>query len=109
MDPAQVTKPLVIVKRRSLGARVALWTSAIIAVILIGLSIGSFLLDGFLRPRLEARMNANLKGYYVTLGGAHLQLLTLRLTLERLIIAQDVHPSPPVAEFPLIRFHIHWA
>ncbi|MBV8056720.1 MAG: DUF748 domain-containing protein [Deltaproteobacteria bacterium] len=54
-------------------------------------------------------MNANLKGYHVTLGHAHLQLLTLRLTLGRLIIVQDAHPSPPIAEFPLIRFHIHWA
>jgi len=109
MDPAKANKPLVIAPRRNLGARVALWFSTIIVLILIGLFIGSFFLDGFLRPRLEARMNANLKGYHVTLAGAHLQLLTLRLSLEQLIIAQDAHPSPPVAEFPLIRFHIHWA
>jgi hypothetical protein len=109
MDATQTNEQLMITKRRSLGARVALWTGVIIALILIGLFIGSFFLDGFLRPRLEARMNASLKGYHVTLYHAHLQLLNLRLTLERLIVVQDAHPSPPVAEFPLIRFHIHWA
>jgi hypothetical protein len=91
------------------GARVALWTGAIIALILIGLFSASFFLDGFLGPRVEARMNASLKGYHVRLDRAHLQLLNLRLTLERLIVVQDAHPSPPVAEFPLMRFHIHWA
>jgi Domain of Unknown Function (DUF748) len=109
MDTTQANKPFMITKGRSLGARVAVWTGVIIVLILIGLFIGSFFLDGFLRPRLEARMNTSLKGYHVTLGHAHLQLISLRLTLERLIVLQNAHPSPPVAKFPLIRFHLHWA
>jgi uncharacterized protein DUF748 len=96
-------------KRHSFGARVALWAGAIILLILIGLFIASFFLDGFLRPRLEARMNTSLKGYHVTLGRAHLQLLDLGLTLQQLVVQQDAHPHPPVADFPLIRFHLHWA
>ena len=54
-------------------------------------------------------MNASLKGYHVSLGRAHLQLAGLRLTLGRLTIVQNAHPSPPVAVFPLMRFRIHWA
>ena len=89
--------------------RGALWTIATVALILIGLFVvTSFFLDDLLRPRLEARMNSSLKGYRVSLGHAHLQLLTLRLTLSGLIIVQEAHPNPPVAEFPLIRFHVHW-
>jgi hypothetical protein len=53
-------------------------------------------------------MNCSLKGYSVTLGHAHFQLLNLRLTLNGLIIVQEAHPNPPVAECPLIRFHVHW-
>ena len=89
--------------------RVVLWTLATVILILIGLVLASFFRDDTLRPRLEARMNGSLKGYRVTLGHAHLQLLSLRLNLNRLIIVQEAHPTPPVAEFPLMRFHIHWA
>ncbi len=99
---------LMTIKKRGLGARAALWAGVIIVLVLIGLFIGSFFLDGFLRPRLEARMNTSLNGYKVTLGHAHLQLLGLRLTLKRLIVVQDAHPSPPVAEIQSIRFHVYW-
>ena len=44
----------------------------------------------------------------MTLGHAHLQLLTFTLTLSRLIIVQQAHPSPPIAEFPSMRFRIQW-
>ncbi|MBV8359824.1 MAG: DUF748 domain-containing protein [Deltaproteobacteria bacterium] len=109
MDDSEAKRGPKTAKRLGFSARIALRTSVIISAILIGLFIVSFFIDGLLRSQLEARMNSSLKGYHVTLGHAHLQLLTLRLTLERLIVRQDAHPSPPVAEFPLIRFHIHWA
>src|SRR5581483_6484996 len=83
MDAIQPDKPRMDTKRHSFGARVALWTGAVIVSILIGLFIASFFLDGFIRPRLEARMNTSLKGYHVTLGRAHLQLLDLGLTLQQ--------------------------
>jgi hypothetical protein len=79
-----------------------------IGVIVIAVFIASFFLDGILRPRIEAQMNSKLKGYHVTLGHAHLQLLTLRLTLRRLVVVQNAHPRPPVADFPLMRFRIRW-
>jgi len=94
--------------KSSLAAKIGLWFATVLGAIVVAVFIVSFFLDGMLRPRLEARMNSNLKGYHATLGHAHLQLLTLRLTLRRLIIAQDAHPRPPVAEFPLMRFRIYW-
>jgi hypothetical protein len=63
---------------------------------------------GVLRPRIESSMNGRLKDYHVTLGHAHLQLLTFTVTLSRLIIVQQAHPNPPIAEFPLMRFRIQW-
>jgi len=89
--------------------RAALWIIGSIGVVIVLLFVASFFLDGFLRPQLESRMNASLKGYHVSLGRAHLQLAGLRLTLGRLTIVQNAHPSPPVAVFPLMRFRIHWA
>jgi Domain of Unknown Function (DUF748) len=100
----QPTSPL----RRGLAARIGLWTAAVISLILVAVFIASFFLDGMIRPRLEAKMNSYLKGYHATLGHAHLQLLTLSLTLRNLVIVQDAHPAPPVADFPLMRFRIYW-
>jgi Domain of Unknown Function (DUF748) len=100
----QPTSPL----RRGLAARIGLWSAAVISLILVAVFIASFFLDGMIRPRLEAKINSNLKGYHATLGHAHLQLLTLSLTLRNLEIVQDAHPTPPIAGFPLMRFRIHW-
>ena len=85
-----------------------MWFTAVIGLILIALFIASFFLDGIIRPRIEAKMNSNLKGYHVTLGHAHLQLMGLRLTLSSLNVVQEAHPVPPVAEFPVMRFRIYW-
>ncbi len=88
--------------------RIVLWFSGGIAFLLIGAFIVSFFLDGLIRPRIEANMNASLKGYHATLSRAHLQLLGLTLTLRDLTIVQLAHPQPPVATFPVMRFRIDW-
>jgi hypothetical protein len=93
---------------RSLAARLALGFAGFIVLLIIAVFIASFFFDGMIRPRLEAAMNRNLKGYHVSPGHAHLQLIGLRLTLSRLLIMQEAHPTPPVANFPTMRFHIYW-
>ena len=95
-------------RRHSFAARFGLGVLIGIGVIVVAVFVASFFLDRMLRPRIEAQMNSKLKGYHVTLGHAHLQLLTLRLTLRRLVVVQDAHPRPPVADLPLMRFRIHW-
>jgi uncharacterized protein DUF748 len=94
--------------RRSVARRIVLWFLVGIAFLLIGTFIVSFFLDGFIRPRVEANMNASLKGYHATLAQAHLQLLSLTLMLRDLTIVQSAHQQPPVATFPLMRFRIDW-
>lgn len=112
MESAKIKTPLEKLEtstRQSPRFRSALWAVAIFAFVLISLLVASLFVGSFLRPRLEARMNSSIKGYHVSLGGAAVGLLTLRLSLKRLIIVQDAHRAPPVAEFPLMRFQIHWA
>src|SRR5271170_7037424 len=89
---------------RSMSSRIGGWLIGIILGLLLVVYITSFFLDGIIRPRIEANMNSGLKGYHVTLGHAHLQLIGLRLTLSRLVVVQEAHPAPAIAEFPLIRF-----
>src|SRR5277367_2202413 len=89
-------------------SRVGGWLIGIILGLLLAVYITSFFLDGIIRPRIEANMNSGLKGYHVTLGHAHLQLIGLSLSLEHLVVSQGAHPVPPVADFPLIQFRIHW-
>src|ERR1700737_5269189 len=93
--------------RRSAARRILPGFLGGIAFVLIGLLIASFFLDGIIRPRIEAKMNASLKDYHATLPHAHLQLLGFTLTLRDLTVEQLAHPRPPVAVFPIMRFQIH--
>jgi hypothetical protein len=94
--------------RRSAARRIVPWLLGGIAFVLIAIFIASFFLDGIIRPRIEAKMNASLKDYHATLPHAHLQLLSFTLTLRDLTLEQLAHPRPPVAVFPIMRFQIHW-
>lgn len=95
--------------RRGLGARIVLVLVGLLCLAALGAFIASFFLDGMLRPRLEATMNSKLKGYHVTLGRAHFQWVGLRLTLKNLVIRQEAHPNPPVADIPVMSFHLYWS
>jgi hypothetical protein len=85
-----------------------LWIGGTFAVLIIALFIASFFLDGIIRTRTESAMNQKLKGYHVELARAHLQLVGGLLTLTGLKIIQQAHPLPPVADLPMMRFHIEW-
>jgi uncharacterized protein DUF748 len=95
--------------KQSRGGRIALVAAGVIAVIALVAFIASFFLDGMIGPRIQSAMNSRLKGYHVTLGKVHLQLVGMRLTLKKLVILQEAHPNPPVADLPEMRFHLHWA
>ena len=95
-------------RRSTIRSGVFPWLLGGLASVLIGVFIASFFLDGIIRPRIEAKMNASLKDYHATLRHAHLQLLGFTLTLRDLTVEQVAHPRPPVAVFPIMRFQIHW-
>jgi hypothetical protein len=90
------------------GRKIALIAGGIVAALIVAVFIFSFFLDGMVRVRTERAMNEKLKGYHVTIGHAHLQLLTLSLTLRDLKLVQQEHPQPPVADFRMMRFSIEW-
>lgn len=90
------------------GRRVAYGIGTFFVVLIAGLFILSFFLDGIIRPRIERAMNEKLTGYHTTLPHAHLQILGGRLTLRGLKIIQEHHPSPPVAHVDKMQFTIQW-
>ena len=53
-------------------------------------------------------MNEKLVGYHTSLDHAHVQLLSGTLILNGLVVKQDAHPTPPVADLPKMEFNIQW-
>lgn len=53
-------------------------------------------------------MNERLVGYHTSLNHAHVQLLSGTLILNGLVVKQNAHPKPPVADLPKMEFNIQW-
>ena len=90
------------------GRRIGYGIGVFIVVLIAGVFILSFFLDGIIRPRIERAMNEKLTAYHTTLPHAHLQLLGGRLTLSGLKIIQEHYPMPPVAHIDKMQFTIQW-
>jgi hypothetical protein len=84
------------------------WGLGIPAFLALALFIASFFLDEPLRRTMERKINRDLKGYSVQLPGLHVQLIGLSLTLNGLSVRQQAHPTPPIAQFPVLKASIHW-
>src|SRR5579862_721290 len=91
------------------GSRVAGWIIGTLVVLVVGVYIASYFLDPVLRTRVEDSMNQRLVGYHTRLSHAHLQLLNGSLFLDGLVVTQNAHPSPPVADLPQMSFRIQWS
>lgn len=100
--PRPTTKAPRWIRRHPVLGGIGLVVGALVLLVFLA----SFFLDGYLRRTLEGRINRDLKGYTVTLDHAHLQLLTLRLTLRGLTIRQTANPNPPVAALDRVRFSV---
>src|ERR1700687_4675573 len=90
------------------GWTVGRWIIAVLATLAVAIYIASFYFDSIVRARVLREMNASLVGYHTTLNRAHLQLLNGSLTLYGLVVHQDKHPNPPVADLARMAFHIQW-
>jgi hypothetical protein len=101
--PPEPTPP-----RHVRGSRVAGWIVAALLVLVFAVFVASYFLDPIVRSRVENTMNQKLVGYHTRLGHAHLQLLSLTLILNDLVVKQNAHPSPPVADFPVMTFDVQW-
>ena len=93
--------------RGPLSQRTLLWILAGAALALLALFVARHF-DEYLRRTLEAKINQRLQGYSVSLGGAHLNLLGLSLSLDRAVIWQDANPKPPVANIPRLTASVEW-
>jgi hypothetical protein len=82
------------------------WVGGIFATLIVALFVASFFLDDIVRARTQSAMNQKLKGYHAALTRAHLQLVGGILTLNGIKVIQQAHPHPPVADIPMMRFHI---
>ncbi len=77
-------------------------------MLVVAIAIALAYVDEPLRRQLEARVNAQLKGYTVTIGELDLQPLGLALELEEVTMVQDEHPKPPMAYLPRWRTSVQW-
>ncbi len=62
-----------------------------------------------MRAWAERMMNANLKGYTVHIARARPHLWRLAFELDDLILVQNSHPNPPVANFGALKFSMIWS
>jgi len=67
------------------------------------------LLAGPIRTWAERKINANLKGYTVRIARARPRIWKLALALDGLVVAQNRHPDPPVADFAALEFTLQWS
>lgn len=79
-----------------------------LGVAVAAVAITLAVVDEPLRRRAEARVNAELKGYTVTIGELDLQPFGFALVLRKVSIVQDAQPTPPVAILPLWRTSVQW-
>ena len=84
------------------------WVFGTLAVLAVAVFVASYFLDPIVRAHVEATMNQKLVGYHTKLDHAHVQLLSGTLILNGLILKQNTHPNPPVADFPQMKFSVQW-
>jgi hypothetical protein len=89
--------------------RRALIISAIVVVVVVGLAFAAaFLIDEPLRRYVEHQMNQRLEGYTVRIGRLDFHPLGFSVDFENLVVTQDAHPDPPIANIERITASVHW-
>ena len=87
--------------------RISLWIGGVLAVLILLFVIAIPLAREPLRRYVENTMNENLEGYSVELGSISYRPISA-VILHDLLIFQDAHPDPPVADIPYLRASLHW-
>jgi hypothetical protein len=81
---------------------------ALVALLLVASVVAPFFIDEPLRRYTEAKMNASLKGYTVTIGRLHFSPINFSLDLRDTVVVQDQYPDPPVAKIDRLYASVHW-
>ena len=88
--------------------RVVWWSGGGIAALLLVMIGGSFFVDEPLRRYMEARLNAQLRGYTAHLPELDFHPIGFSISLKGLTISQNADPHPPVAQIPRLDASVHW-
>ena len=88
--------------------RVWWWILGAFALLVVVVLVGSRLIDEPLRRRVEAQMNASLKGYKVSIGKVRFHPIGFSLDLIDGSIVQEANPEPPVATIPRLHASVEW-
>lgn len=75
-------------------------------VLVLALAFVDRLLARPMQVWAERTMNQQLKGYTVHIARAHPHLWRLGFDLDQVVVAQNTHPVPPVADFGSLRFSL---
>jgi len=81
---------------------------ALVVFMLVASGVALFFIDEPLRRYTEAKMNASLKGYTVTIGKLHFSPINFSMDLRNAVIVQNQYPDPPVANVERLYASVHW-
>ena len=85
-------------------------TTLVLLGLIFALALGftDTLLAGPMRTWAERVMNSKLNGYTVRIGSVRPHVWKLAFELENLVVTQNTHPDPPVADFDALKFSLLW-
>jgi hypothetical protein len=84
------------------------WALGAVTVVVALAYAAAFMLDEPMRRSMEARMNAALKGYHVSIRHLDFHPFGFSLDLEDVVLRQDTVPDPPVAAIPRLSASVEW-
>lgn len=70
------------------------------AVSTLRLAAPAYAINLPISKQLEQLINASVKNYHVTIGGAKFNFMAGKIALENVVIVQKAHPTPPIAVIP---------
>ncbi len=82
--------------------------AGLVLFVVIALGFADALLARPMRNWAERAMNSKLKGYTVHIGRVRPHLWKLAFELNDLVLMQNTHPDPPVADFDALKFSMVW-
>ena len=82
--------------------------AVVVALMGVGALVAYAFLDEPLRRYTEAKMNARLQGYSVSIGKLHFSPVNFSLDLRNTVVVQNAHPDPPVANIERLYASVHW-
>ncbi|MGQ0811476.1 MAG: DUF748 domain-containing protein [Nitrospiraceae bacterium] len=88
--------------------KVLRWSVGILIVLVLLVGLALALIDEPLRAYMEREASNRLKGYDLQIGKLDLHPIRLSLELGNVVLRQEEHPDPPVAQIPAWSASLEW-